>query len=656
MMMKNILVITFYLVSTKVFCLTTEQEAAQSAHQALISAQNRLRDCKKTPPSDDQNCEKAQNSFQEAQDKQASAYQVQCMAADSKKSAQDCEGKITATDSESNRGSSDIQCGDKNINVTQLEDAKSDDSMSECLRQYDSYLEKNSYTNLTQANIMFLITSKYLSQDDLKKANAVPPLCQTITELKKYQAGLKKFKECAVRNFILNKYDRKWSDPSHVQKNQIKGPNGMVCSNVGILTLDFEACNNFVNHMQTADVVQNVATEAQKMKYGMDMQDEQIKAAASKNTATAGLQGQKKSFEAQQSMADQQAAMEGVKLALLASDYSDMPSSDEIQNRCSEINAVGSSSLGQALKGISIDACKTIVASNIGLFLPNQAMKDKMKAKLVEIGGKAAVDLVLADMLGKRANQVGNAIAAVDGVTPLAPIAPTDPNALVNFCQLNPASPQCLGADLGRSFDGISGNSVVDFGGGSLGTIYSPGSMDPNATTGSGANAIGSSSATKGAMGTNTVAANHAGGLLDRAAGAQMDGKGGGAPGGGSGGGGSGGGGGGTGSAPGGAAAAGGPTAASAGGKTTYEGSGKGSLSMMGGFGIVKNKDKKADTGNPFGKLFDKSKTDPNLNFRAPASSVGNKGDNLFQMITKRYNVVSSDKRLIEYEQAAPTP
>jgi hypothetical protein len=75
---------------------------------------------------------------------------------------------------------------------------------------------------------------------------------------------------------------------------------------------------------------------------------------------------------------------------------------------------------------------------------------------------------------------------------------------------------------------------------------------------------------------------------------------------------------------------------------------------MMGGYGINKNKSGSKDDSNPFGKLFNKDGNKSGvLDFkgRAPAS-VGTKGDNLFEMISKRYETVSADKRLIEYELA----
>jgi hypothetical protein len=54
---------------------------------------------------------------------------------------------------------------------------------------------------------------------------------------------------------------------------------------------------------------------------------------------------------------------------------------------------------------------------------------------------------------------------------------------------------------------------------------------------------------------------------------------------------------------------------------------------------------------NPFGKLFGKDNGKGDVNFRGLASQkVGGKNDNLFDMISKRYESVNADKRLMEYE------
>jgi hypothetical protein len=82
-------------------------------------------------------------------------------------------------------------------------------------------------------------------------------------------------------------------------------------------------------------------------------------------------------------------------------------------------------------------------------------------------------------------------------------------------------------------------------------------------------------------------------------------------------------------------------------------GGGSGTLSMMGGYGINKGKSTAKDDSNPFGKLFNKDGNKSgaiDFSGRSPASKVGNKTDNLFEMISKRYTNVNNDKRLIEYE------
>jgi hypothetical protein len=97
-----------------------------------------------------------------------------------------------------------------------------------------------------------------------------------------------------------------------------------------------------------------------------------------------------------------------------------------------------------------------------------------------------------------------------------------------------------------------------------------------------------------------------------------------------------------------------GGVAAAVQGKTPTYGGGSGSISVMGGFGINKKKADAADGENPFGKMFGKDapKGSGVVNFRDIASKVGGKGDNIFDMISKRYTSVAADKRLLEYELA----
>jgi hypothetical protein len=277
-----------------------------------------------------------------------------------------------------------------------------------------------------------------------------------------------------------------------------------------------------------------------------------------------------------------------------------------------------------------------------------------MKKQLIAIGGQAATNLLEADMLGKQADQIGSAIASVNSFNPIAPIAPGASNLMTNFCQLNPSNAQCVGGGLTRTFDANAGTNVIDFGPGGVGSIYAPANVAPIAGGGGGGgsgNAIGTPNPTN-TMGTNTTVAAKNDGLLGNSSQAVIDpkaGGGGGGAGGGAGGGSAAGGGGG--GAPLGGAGGGGVQAALGGRPPTYSGGG-GSMNMMGGFGINKPAAATADNSNPFGKLFDKNapKGDGTMNFRSPASALGGKNANIFEMITNRYNSVSSDKRLLEYE------
>jgi hypothetical protein len=449
-------------------------------------------------------------------------------------------------------------------------------------------------------------------------------------------------KECYVKAFVINNSDRDWKNTDHTAPVSKAQGAAIPCTSSGIATLDYEACNDFATHAAVADVAQNVAGQVQKMDYQLKSSDAAAKAAQS-TSATAGLTSQQTSLQQQQDIVNQQAIMESGKLALLWNDFKKMPTIDEVLAKCDLIKT-------DNRLHISKESCKQIVQNNQTFFLQNQKAKDAMKTMLIAIGGKAATDLLMADMLGKQADQVGSAIAAVNGFAPIAPALPGSTNLMTNFCQANPSDAQCLTGGLNRTFDAAAGN-VIDFGVGGAGTIYSPGTavnpladatVAPSGTTAKG-DPVGS-------MGTNSTALNQPGGLMNTSSAAQLDNKpgtggggggGGGAPGGGSGGGG------GAGPAAGGA---GGVQSAIAGRAPSYGGGG-GSLSMMGGFGINKPSGKVADSGNPFGKMFDKAgpKADGTMNFRGPAS-VGNQKDNLFEMITKRYNNVASDKRLNEYE------
>ena len=198
------------------------------------------------------------------------------------------------------------------------------------------------------------------------------------------------------------------------------------------------------------------------------------------------------------------------------------------------------------------------------------------------------------------------------------------------------------------------GDNVINFGEGGTGASYNNSNPFLDPTAGTTANAVAPTKSKIASVGNVISAAQQSSGLADKVDAANVT-KGsapaGGGGGGGSGGGGSGGGGGG--GVPG-AQPQGGVTAAIGGKVPNYNG---GSLSVFGsgGGGLNRSKSMAKTDGNPFGSLFNKDgNKNGTINFRDPASakSVGTKGDNLFDMISKRYTTVNSDKRLLEYELA----
>jgi uncharacterized membrane protein YgcG len=386
--------------------------------------------------------------------------------------------------------------------------------------------------------------------------------------------------------------------------------------------------------------------KGQELYYQDKTMTAQADAAKSGNTATSSLEALKTSVKSQQDIMTQRAVLDTAKLAALATYYSEMPTKDDLSGHCNSYTPP------EGLADVNSDpkaACKDVAnrASVFGILM-NQQVKEKMKAKLVKAGIDVASDAAMAALMAKRAGDIGDAIAKVDAFKPIDPLAPPTTDVQTTFCQQNPGDPKCLTGGLDRTFDAM-GDNVITFGEGGTGATYKNSNpfIDPANTK---TNAITDTKKPVTSMGSIVTAAPQGAGLANILPGATVT-KGA-APSGGGGGGGGGSGGGGSGGGGGGAQAPAGATSGAIAGKAPSYAGGSGTLSMMGGFGINKSKSTAKDDGNPFGKLFGKDKKSDTMNFgRDPASTkVGSKGDNIFDMISKRYSSVNSDKRLIEYE------
>lgn len=485
------------------------------------------------------------------------------------------------------------------------------------------------------------------ASDSIRAASADNDEAQKLDKC--FKSKIPQAKRCEAIAYHTARARRKWSEPAHA-KNDVKEFKaiGIKCSNSGVETIDFESCVEFAENFENFEAVQGVAYQGQGLVYQSKLMDAQAKVAEEKDAAKGALKGTKESIELQQNMYQQRSAIDTAKLAMLYNNYKDIPDKETVVANCKGFQNSYSGVLGE----LTDTECVEFVNGSTSRFevLQNQAMKDKMKAKMIKVAGDAGSNMILASLLGKRADDIDKALAKVDEFKPIDPFIVSEEDMQTTFCKQNPGDPNCLAGGLDRTVDGISDN-IITFGEGGTGTTYgNPYNNETNAI------ANGTEAAKKNktidSMGSAVTGLGRNNSIEGSSGASVKTGGAGGAPGGGGGGAAGGGasGGGGGGAAPGQAQA--GNQSPPVGKAVAYDG-GSGSLSMMGGFGINKAKGQAKEEGNPFGKLFDKdgAKKDGVVNFRDLAS-VGKKGDNLFDMISKRYSTVNADKRLLEYELA----
>ena len=474
-------------------------------------------------------------------------------------------------------------------------------------------------------------------------------------------------RKCESVTYVMSFYERDWNDTEQIQPvaaTAAAGPaptpgsataaasatsaSAIKCKSEGIETLDYLACKKFATQLDILDAVQTVAQGTQELVYADKMMDKSVEHAKEENTATGALKATGESLEMQQNMYQQRTAVDATKLAYLYSIYNEMPKLDDMRSKC---NGIDKHTASVGLKSaVTSKECSMAVLPGHGGFAmaQNQSQIDAMRSRLITIATSAGSNAILSNLLGKRAKDVKNAIADIDAFVPTDPTLITEEDALSTYCKLNPGVEKCLTSDLSRTFDSINDN-IITFGEGGSGTSY-------GSNNGLNAGAISDSriDSTKrtsvDSVGSIIPSAAKDNSIEESSAATVSAGKG--ASGGGGGGGLGGGGGGGGGGLP--SAPAQGGVAAAVQGKTPTYAGGAGSISVVGGLGLNKAKGEKTED-NPFGKLFGKDtpKGSGVVNFRDIASQkVGAKGDNLFDMISKRYSSVAADKRLIEYELA----
>ncbi|MFA6235693.1 MAG: hypothetical protein WC635_00090 [Bacteriovorax sp.] len=606
-------------------------------NRQITTANNRLRQCGTTP--EGQSCRDSENlninNVQQAADRMNANFDAQAtssaLAAAGSKAA--CE-KVKA---EKKAAASNI------FTPRQNEDKDGDTGTAEMKK----------CVQLSQGAMRYLHGKKRQQIDWKAIVDAKDECiseCYTGPEAAAKQKACSEIKAQAVRcdaaAFLIAAFDRDWENTEHVVTKEVKGGTPPIsCVGRGVATVDYEACVKFVQNGDIMDAAQGAVYKGQEIYYKDKAMTAQMEVSAQDNTGTGALTAMKEGVKGQEDMMTQRAALNTGKFAALVSYYSDIPDPGDLKAKCGSYS-------GEAINSLIPNtnprtACESVAARQHEFgFLMNQQSKDKMKARLAKVGIDVASDAMMAALLAKRAKQLDSAIASVDAFKPIDPLAPPTTDLQTTFCQQNPGDPKCLTGGLERTYDAM-GDNVISFGEGGTGVSYANNTpyVDPTAgtidtTTPGGKKPVGS-------VGNVIASAQQNGGLINKAAAATVT-KGSAPAGGGGGGGGSGGGLGGGGGAP----AAGAPPGPSGGivSKAPRYDGGTGFSVLGGGFGINKNKNLAKDDSNPFGKLFGNKNNNGSVDFKRGPASVGNKGDNIFEMISKRYTVVNTDKRLLEYE------
>lgn len=474
--------------------------------------------------------------------------------------------------------------------------------------------------------------------------------------------------KCIAVGHVLSKYDRKWSVEHKEQVEKVSSKNtqqntgtvvagsNISCESQGVETVDYEACKKFVDAYTAAEAATQMVHAGQSVMLQGKLMDVEADMIKDQNTATGALKAQAKGMKEQANIYAQRAALDASKLGILYNLYSAIPQPKDLKKACHE-NYPQTQDL--KVNGVSFDiayknkltpaGCEEAVNVSLGRFslLKNQAALDAMKAQLMTAAVSTANNTILSKLTNDRAKEAKRAIADIEDFKPTDPFKIATEEEKTTLCEKDPSSKQCTDIGLDANYDAVSDNTIV-FGSTGSGSSYTGGSASENEIA-NGSDGTSSSGGSVPTIGSVIAEVDKSGSVESSAAGTVSSKANGGSA---SGGGGAGGGAGSLGGQTPQKAAEGGVAQAIASKVAGYSG-GEG-FSVTGGLGIKGKKSGEKSEENPFGKLFGKDGAKASdVNFRDIASTkVGAKGDNIFDMISKRYGAVNSEKRLVEYELA----
>jgi len=414
------------------------------------------------------------------------------------------------------------------------------------------------------------------------------------------------------------------------------------CKFKGVITRDYSQCSLFAQTYDGFSIGKQITSGVQGTKLALD--DQNCGQTITKEEVAAGtgaLKCMKNSKKAQANVAGTRADLSGAQLATLSVMYSKMPDTESIKTNCIDNykNFIDSSD------GFldADNACDFLAQDDNTKLLMNESEKMKMKMILLQAGVETAQNIIARNLLNKQANQINDVANKINAFTPQDYNGKVD--AFIQKCQADPSLPGCAKVQAynpGWGQNGLGpnfGSSTT-----ATGTAYG---TSPTGTTGN--NNTSTSSGINPGAGTNfagVTTPNSAGGGIN-APGPGSLGKG--SLGGGNGGG-SGGGAGATAPAKGKGGGSGGARS-----RGHYKGKnytyGSGGSSGASYASSKSRRSRRSKNGNPFKSMFGKKgkKSSRVYKYRTPASAVGGKSDQIFEMISRRYNVVKGKERLLDY-------
>ena len=280
-----------------------------------------------------------------------------------------------------------------------------------------------------------------------KKRNLEQKLSELIEEAKGWHRQMKK---CVALVSLTSHIDYSNEGQTEDKKGQKKKSfdGRLTCQSMGAETQDYPACATLIDIYNGAFLGQKVVQGAQTIGFSMALSESQDKAREDPGDITAPWKMQKNSIDKQQEMATQRSVFHGAKLAALLGAMSAIPSREDLVEKCKrhfpeDLNNIGDKEykdilgfigafndrpkgnflnlegpLSTARDGEShVHLCWQGAQAPVALLM-NQGVKDVMTGILIEVGVDVGTNIAAAHLLGERSKQVQGIIDGIEDYNP----------------------------------------------------------------------------------------------------------------------------------------------------------------------------------------------------------------------------------------------